>query len=168
MKRPKLKKPNLKNLSRRHVIALIIFTLAALAVAAFSYLVTRQTPVTLSPEYYDATAVIDINQDQYDQLIKDEKSFVIMVDNPGCTTTARMREFLNDLPTEHQFVYYKIMWQDAKVTDLHNYIKYFPSLAIIDHGRVAYYLSADSDQDAPYYNNATDLANWLETRIKFN
>ena len=160
--------PKLKNLSRRHVIALAVFALVVLSIAAFAYLATRQTPVTLSPEYYNATSAIDIDKDQYAQLIKEEQSFVIMIDNPGCTTTARMREFLNELPTANQFIYYKIMWQDAKETNLHEYIDYFPSLAIVDHGRIAYYLRADSDEDAPYYNNAADLAHWLETRIKFN
>ena len=168
LKRPQLKRPQLKKLSRRHVIGIIIIAVPAVVIATAAFFLSRQVPVTLSPEYYAATAAIDIDKDQYNQLIKDEQSFVVMVDNPGCTTTARMREFLNDLPAEQQFVYYRIMWQDAKDTTLHQYIKYFPSIAIIDHGRMAYYLRADHDADSNYYNNAPDLYHWLETRIKFN
>lgn len=163
-----MKRPQLKKLSRRHVIILIVIAVAAGATAALSYIITRHSPVQLSAEYYDATAVIDINQEQYDQLIKAEKSFVVMVDNPGCTTTARMREFLSALPEDLQFVYYRIMWSDAKETSLHDYVKYFPSIAIIDHGRMAYYLRADEDADSDYYNSASDLQAWLEQRIKFN
>lgn len=158
----------LRKLSRRHVIALTIFTIIIAGIAAFAYFFLRQTPITLSPEYYNSDAVIEINADQYAELIKSEKSFVIMVDNPGCTTTARMREFMTELPANMQFSYYKIMWQDAKETSLHDYIKYFPSLAVIDHGRVAYYLQADSDADSDYYNSATALQTWLEARVKFN
>lgn len=163
-----MKRPQLKKLSPHHIIALVIFSIAIIGITLFAFFFLRQTPVTLNAEYYNSDAVVDINKEQYDELIKSEKSFVVMVDNPGCTTTARMREFMSELPTDRQFSYYRIMWQDAKETSLHDYIKYFPSIAIIDHGRVAYYLRADEDADSDYYNNADALQTWLEARIKFN
>ena len=163
-----MRRPRLKNLTKRHIILLAIFAVLVVAIAIFAFVFSRQNPVKLNAEYYNATSVIDIDAAQYEQLIKEEQSFVVMVDNPGCTTTARMREMLTDLPANLQFVYYRIMWQDAKETSLHQYVKYFPSVAIIDHGRVAYYLRADDDADSNYYNDATELKNWLEQRIKFN
>lgn len=163
-----MKKPQLKKLSRRHVIALLVLVIIIVAVAAYTFFFLRQTPVQLNAEYYNSTAVVDIDKDQYNQLIKDEKSFVVMVDNPGCTTTARMREFMSELPANLQFSYYRIMWQDAKETSLHDFVKYFPSIVVVDHGRVSYYLRADEDVDSNYYNDAAALQSWLEQRIKFD
>ena len=91
-----------------------------------------------------------------------------MVDNSGCTTTARMREMLKQLPENRRFSYYRIMWPDAVETNLHDYITYFPSLAIIKNGEIKYYLRADSDEDAIYYNDAAALQSWLEKRINYS
>lgn len=140
------------------IVAAIIFAAGALTIFWANNL-----PVTLDQQYYDNVEIIDINKDEYNELIADKKSFLIMIDNAGCTTTEKMREMMKSLP--QQVTYYRILWPEAKETNLKDYVKYFPSLAVVEKGTVKYYLRADSDDDAKYYNNAADLKSWLDSKI---
>jgi len=147
------------------VVVAIIITAAA-TILAVNLSNTADPLVTLNAPT-NGSRIVDITKDDYNNLINDKKSFVIMVDNPGCTTTARMREMLENLPEDERFSYYRIMWQDAMETGLYEYIKYFPSLAIVQEGQIKYYLQADSDDDATYYNDQSALESWLKSRINF-
>ncbi len=150
----------------------IIVIVACAVVALGSVLVIRvlhanPAPITLESDFYAKQEVIDINQTEYEQLLAEQKSFVLMVDNPGCITTAKMREMIASFSEDMRFTYYRIMWPEARESSLHNYVKYFPSIVIVDKGKVVAYLQADSSEDAKYYNNATDLQDWLKKHIVF-
>lgn len=131
-------------------------------------IILRPKPVTLEQEYYQSSEMLSLNKAEYEELLAQKKSFVVLVDNPGCTTTQRMREMMANFPDELDFSYYQFMWPEVEKSSLHEYVKYYPSVVIIDDGRVAYYLRADADEDARYYNSAEDLKNWLKQRIDFN
>ncbi len=148
------------------VLKILVITIVAatiFAAGALTIFWANNLPVTLDQQYYDNVEIIDINKDEYNELIADKKSFLIMIDNAGCTTTEKMREMMKNLP--QQVTYYRILWPEAKETNLKDYVKYFPSLAVIEKGTVKYYLRADSDDDAKYYNNAADLKSWLDSKI---
>lgn len=87
-----------------------------------------------------------------------------MVDNPGCTTTEKMRSMIEKFAAQLKLKYYRIMWPEAKETSLKESVKYYPSIAIIKDGKVKAALKADSDDDAKYYNNAADLEQWLKSQ----
>ncbi|MBQ6393965.1 hypothetical protein IJH74_01845 [Candidatus Saccharibacteria bacterium] len=154
------------NMKRRMIIISFFVLISAITIAIVFIFSQKQHPVELDQEYYsDEVEAVDIDKSEYEKLITDRKSFVLMVDNPGCTTTEKMRRMLENL--ELNFKYYRIMWQDARETNLKDYIKYFPSIVIIKKGRVVSYLRADSDEDTKYYNNGPDLKDWLEAHVKF-
>ena len=148
---------------------LVIVSCAITLVIASSVLLaifwTNNLPVTLDLQYYGDTEVIDIGKTDYETMLKDKKSFVVMVDNAGCTTTAKMRDMMKDLP--EKFTYYRILWPEAKDTDLASYVKYFPSIVVVEKGKVKYYLRADSDEDVKYYNDSAALESWLKSKINF-
>ena len=125
------------------------------------------TPIDLGPGNYGVSEVKDINSTEYKQMINDKKSFVAMIDNPGCVTTAKMRDMMSSFSDNLIFTYYRIYWQDTKETNIREKVKYFPSIIIVDHGKIVAALDADSDEDAKYYNNASDLETWLKKYIKF-
>ena len=143
------------------IVMTLIFTFAV--IKPFSNI----TPIDLGSENYDVSEVKDLTADQYNQMISEKKSFVLMIDNPGCVTTANMREMMSDFSNNMKFTYYRIYWQDTKDTNIREKVQYFPSLAIIDEGKIIAALQADSDEDAKYYNNASDLAEWLKKYVKF-
>ena len=125
------------------------------------------TPIDLGSGNYGVSEVKDIDSAEYKQMVSDKKSFVAMIDNPGCVTTAKMRDMMSGFSDNLKFTYYRIYWQDTKDTNIREKVKYFPSIIIVDHGKIVASLDADSDEDAKYYNNAADLETWLKKYIKF-
>ena len=120
----------------------------------------------LDDEYYTTSEDVSIDKDEYEKLISDKKSFVVMIDKPGCVTTETMREDMAN-STDLQFKYYRMMWKYVKESSLHEYIKFAPSVAIIRKGEVKAWLSADKDEDSRYFNDIGALKEWLEKYIIF-
>ena len=149
------------------VLCLLTIAIATVAVVFAISLIQIADPLVTLNAPTNGGRPTDITSAEYDELIKDKKSFVIMVDNTGCRTTSHMREMLNSLPEDQRFSYYRIMWEDAMKTNLYDHIKYYPSLAIIKNGEIKYYLQADKDEDAEYYNDQSALSRWLKERINF-
>ena len=146
------------------IIAAILVLTAALIAAFRVYLNHR--PVKLDEEYYTETSeILELNKEEYENLLSEKKSFVLMVDNSGCMTTAKMREMLENI--SEKFTYYRIYWPEARNTNIKNYINYFPSVMVVENGAVKFYLRADKDEDAIYYNDETELKNWLKSKIQF-
>ena len=121
----------------------------------------------LDDEYYAESKELNIEKDEYEDLISNKKSFVILVDKPGCITTPGMRYNLRDFPEDMQFQYYRIMWDEAKKSSLHEYVKFTPSVAIVYKGEVKVWLQADRDEDTKYFENADDLRDWIKKYIEF-
>ena len=155
---------------RPNKIALVVIAIFCVAVFFGGYFLFRSvTPKTfrLEEELYGKSEAIDISKDEYEKLIEEKKSFVVMVDKPDCYTTADMRKRMSEFPDDMQFRYYRIMWTQAKESSLHEYVKYVPSVAIIHNGSVVDFLNADSDEDTAKYNDAQALQDWLKEYILF-
>lgn len=159
-------KPPKKSAHKFPIITAIICLILALAAGFISLNLPRK--VQLEPDSYGISEVTDIDKSEYEKMIAEKKSFVLMIDHEGCTATIKMRKMLQNLGENEQFKYYRIMWPDAKETNLHDYIKYSPSIAIINKGKIVAYLRADSDEDAAYYNDHDALKSWLISHIRFN
>ena len=129
--------------------------------------IPREYPFRLDEEYYATSESIDIDKDEYEKLIAKEKSFVVMIDKPGCITTSEMRSAMANFSDEYQFKYYRMMWEEVKESSLHEYVKFTPSIAVIHNGKVIDWLDADSDEDAEYYDSAESLQRWLKEYIVF-
>ncbi|MBQ3325943.1 hypothetical protein IJG79_02225 [Candidatus Saccharibacteria bacterium] len=162
----------MKSGQKKHIWA-PISTIAGIVLAALIMILVfarpfdSLTPIELGPSNYGVSEAIDISAEQYNTMLSEKQSFVLMVDNPGCITTAKMREMLSSFSDNLKFRYYRIYWQDTVNTNIREYIKYFPSILIVSSGKVAEALHADSDTDAKYYNNAEDLEKWLKTYVIF-
>ena len=122
--------------------------------------------VKLEDDYYckkdcESTEMIELSGDKFEQLMNDKKSFVIFVDQGGCTTADRLEEYTLDYMHEKGIIVYKMMFEDLKKTSLHESVKFYPSLVVISKGRVMTYLRADEDDDAKMYNNYDDFKIWL-------
>ena len=122
----------------------------------------------LSAEYYGTSEMLTgLTKDEYEQLLSQKKSFVVMVDKPGCITTPPMRERMANFPANMQFKYYQFMWSEARESSLHEYVTFVPSVAIIREGKVVAWLRADSDEDVDYFNSAEALQGWIAKYIAF-
>lgn len=119
--------------------------------------------VVLDAEYYNAqSGFTDLTAQEYEELVGAKKSFVVFVDQGGCTTADRLREYVGRYMEEAGVSVYKMMFAEVKESSLHEFVKYYPSVVIVSRGQVVAYLRADSDDDAKVYNNYEDLEGWMK------
>lgn len=118
--------------------------------------------ITLDSEYYDEGAkFMEITAGEYEGLVGAEKSFLVFVDQGGCTTADRLREYVTRYMTETGVLVYRMMFAEVKESSLHNEVKYYPSMAVIFKGAVKGYLRADADEDAEAYNSYDAFKEWM-------
>ena len=152
-----------------------IATLCILILAVFAIVIVitfsqgkPDMPFRLSDEYYGTSEMLTgLTAEGYEKLLSEKRSFVVMVDKPGCITTPPMRERMANFPDNMQFKYYQFMWSEAKESSLHNYVTFVPSVAIIREGEVVAWLRADSDEDTEYFNSAEALQSWVAKYVAF-
>ena len=105
--------------------------------------------------------LMNIVYDEYENLISDEGSFILFVDQDGCETADRLRGYVQDWAKEARARVYRIMFADLKKTSLQEQVKYYPSVAMISDGKVIDYLKADADGDAKKYNDYEVFRAWM-------
>ena len=123
--------------------------------------------VQLDAEYYaEGVEFMELNAGEYEGLAEAKKSFVVMVDQDGCTTADRLREYVTRYMTEMGILVYKMMFAEVKESSLHEQVKYYPSVAVVSRGKVLAYLRADSDEDAEVYNNYDAFKEWMRRYLQ--
>ena len=84
-----------------------------------------------------------------------------MVDQSGCTTADRLREYVTRYMTETGILVYRMMFAEVKESSLHEKVKYYPSVAVVSKGKIVAYLRADEDADADKYNDYDAFKAWI-------
>lgn len=144
------------------ILALVVILIGGILVAGMMSGWFDDPKVVLSQEYYSKNPkFIDLSADKYEELIKSKKSFVILVDQNGCTTADRVRKYVTNYMTEKGVDIYKMMFKEVKSSSLNDYVKYYPSVVIVSNGRVRAYLRADKDADADAYNDYSAFTSWI-------
>ena len=122
--------------------------------------------VKLSPEYTCEGQCdgeyMELGIEEYEKLVADKKSFMVFVDQGGCTTADRLEGFVKDWAVNKGVKVYRIMFEDMKKTSLYDSIKYYPSVAIVSNGELKGFLKADSDEDSDAYNRYESFEKWVE------
>ena len=123
----------------------------------------NERKIVLEEEYLgEFTDYMSISAEDYEKLIEEKNSFILLVDQYGCNAADTMREFVKDWATEKKVKVLKIMFSEMRETSLHEYVKYYPSVAIISEGEVIGYLRADSNEDSEMFNDYEVFKNWVE------
>ena len=123
-----------------------------------------EAKVAVSSEYLcgeGCDEFMELDASGYEELLKGRKSFVVLVDQSGCTTADRLREYVKRWAAEAGVKVYKMMFAEVKESSLHEYVKYYPSVVVVDEGRVRAYLKADADEDADMYNDYEAFSGWM-------
>ena len=149
------------------VMALIVVVLGSILFVGAASGWFDSHKVKLDAEYYaDGAEFMELTAGEYEGLIEAKKSFVVMVDQSGCIAADRLREYVTRYMTETGILVYKMMFAEVKESSLHEKVKYYPSVAVIDKGVVRAYLRADSDEDAEVYNNYNAFREWMEKYLQ--
>ena len=121
--------------------------------------------VILDAEYYCnedcSSEYIELSSGEYEELIGNKKSFVILIDQGGCKTADKLRGYVKDYAREAGIKVYRMMFEDMKETSLHEKVKYYPSVVVVSKGRVIGFLRADSDEDSDAYNDYDAFTEWI-------
>ena len=119
--------------------------------------------VSISPEYYNSekAGLTDLSVDEYNKMTSEKKSFVLFVDQNGCTTADRLRGYAENWAKERGVEVGRMMFSEVKKLPLHENVKYYPSVVLISHGKLVTWLRADADEDADAYNDETVFREWI-------
>ena len=119
--------------------------------------------VVLSKEYYETgnKGLVDLSVDDYNKMVDEKKSFVLFVDQTGCTTADKLREYTENWAKEKKVEVEKMMFSEVKELPLHENVKYYPSVVVISHGKPITWLRADADEDADAYNDEGAFREWI-------
>ena len=117
-------------------------------------------------EYDDEQSFYEeLDAGKYDELVRLKKSFIVFVDQDGCTTADKLREYIIEYEKEVKIAVYRMMFSEVKESSLHEFVKYYPSVALVDRGVVRWYLRADSDEDDDFYNNYEVFKGWMNQHL---
>lgn len=145
------------------VMALIVVVLGSILFVGAASGWFDNHKVKLDAEYYaDGAEFMELTAGEYEGLVEAKKSFVVMVDQGGCTTADRLREYVTRYMTETGILVYRMMFAEVKESSLHEKVKYYPSVAVVEKGVVRGYLRADSDDDAGAYNDYDTFEKWMK------
>ena len=148
------------------IVALVVVLLGSLVFVGAVAGWFDDSKVVLDAEYLCGDGCdgeyMELTKEGYEGLIGEKKSFVVLVDQNGCTTADRMRGYVQDWAIDAGVKVYRMMFEEVKESSLHEYVKYYPSVVVVEKGRVRVYLRADSDEDAGIYNDYGEFESWME------
>ncbi len=120
--------------------------------------------ITLDREYYcekNCDDLMEMDSVLYDQLITEKRTFIVFIDQNGCDTADRLREYVIKYAEETGIKIFQMMFSEVKKSSLYDLVKYYPSVAVVSKGKVVSWLRADSDEDVLMYNDYEEFKKWL-------
>ncbi len=112
-------------------------------------------------EFLEGESGAGLTASEYEELIVAKKSFILLVDQGGCTTAERLKGYMRDFAKEAGVKVYRMTFSEVKNSSLHEKVKYYPSVVVVSRGEVIGFLRADSDDDAKMYNDYEEFKGWL-------
>lgn len=121
----------------------------------------KSNTFSLDSEYYKSNEFILINDTLFNNLIDNNKSFIVFVYDDSCITCKNFNEVLQEFIDKENISIYKLSYKDMKNTILKKDIKYYPSLAIFNNGKLVNYLDAFDNNDTKYYKSYENVKIWI-------
>ena len=119
----------------------------------------------LEDEYYENGVITDITLEEINDLEMNEKSFMVFVYLPGCTSCAQFRTVLNEYIETHKLEFYTISINDLNDSKIKEHVQFAPSLVLFNKGKIVDALDATSNEDKSALTSVEGLNKWLEEYI---
>jgi len=120
--------------------------------------------ITLSSEYINNSGIKEISQEDYQKLVEDKKSFILLSHLPDCQ--AKIMQYTKDYAAEYNIVINDINWSTFREIAKDSSVKYAPTVIIVSEGRIVEHLRSDSDADTAKYNDYNEFKNWLNSLVE--
>lgn len=104
--------------------------------------------------------------EEYELAVADGESFVLFVDQGGCTTADRLEGYMRDWMAGKGVWAYEMAFMDVREMPLHEQVKYYPSVVVIVKGEPVGWLRADADEDADAYNKYDAFLQWIDRYVR--
>lgn len=121
--------------------------------------------VTLSSEYINNSGIKEITKDEYQKLVEEKKSFILLSHLPDCQ--AKIMQYTKDYAAEHNILINDINWAAFREIAKENGVNFAPTVIVVSNGKIISFLRSDSDADIAKYNEYNDFKNWLDSLIKY-
>ncbi len=119
----------------------------------------------LEDKYYGNSEFTTIESNDLNKLMNDKESFALFIYQPACVTSSEFEQILYDFTKSNNIKIYEIAFSDIKDTKLSKSIKYYPSFAIFNKGKMVDYLDAESDNDLKYYKSKDEFEKWFTNYV---
>lgn len=120
----------------------------------------------LEEKYYGTSVFNEITTNELNELIDNGESFAIFIHQPFCSTSYEFNKILTKYADENKVSFYKMSFDEMKKSSLYQNIKYYPSFAIYNNGKLIDYLEADSDEDLNRYKDLEEFKQWFNSYIQ--
>lgn len=120
----------------------------------------------LEEKYYGNSVFNEIDSNDLNNLINNKESFAIFIHQPFCSTSYEFNKILVRFAEENKISFYKMSFDEMKKTVMYEKIKYYPSFAIYNNGKLIDFLEADSDEDLIRYKDIEEFKNWFKSYIQ--
>ena len=139
--------------------ALILIIIISLLTAC------NEKPFYLENEYYGSNNFTELNESNFNKLVKNKKSFAIFLHQPLCNTSVNFEKNLIKYMKDKQISFYKMTFTEMRKTSLKDKIKYYPSFVIYHEGKLVSYLDASSDKDLKVYKSVKAFDKWFSSYV---
>ena len=120
----------------------------------------------LDEKYYGDSDYITITDSEFEQIVSDKGSFAVFIYQPLCTNSIEFNKILDKFIEKNNMTIYKMSYEDMQKTELSEVIKYYPSFAIYENGRLVSNLDANNDNHVDYYKNLDKFEDWFTKFVK--
>ena len=120
----------------------------------------------LEEKYYGDSVFNEIESNDLNNLINDKESFAIFIHQPFCSISYEFNKILTKFSEENKISFYKMSFDEMKKTVMYENIKYYPSFAIYNNGKLIDFLDAESDEDLNCYKDMEEFKNWFNSYIQ--
>jgi len=141
---------------KKLLISLLVITCCYLLIGC-----NNNKTFLLDEEYYKSSEFTELEINDFNVLVNNNKSFAIFIYQPLCSISYDFNKILIDFANQYQINFYTMSFSNMKETELKKYIKYYPSLVIYHNGKLVDYLDANSDSHITYYKSVDGLKKWF-------
>lgn len=121
---------------------------------------------SLDPEYLGGSGFEEIDVDEFRALVENKKSFAIFFYQPDCSASEDFEKVLAEFSEKENVKILKTDYVEAKHSGLVPGLKYYPSLALYDTGKLVDFLKTDEDADISAYETEAGFREWWEKYVK--
>jgi hypothetical protein len=153
-------------MKKKTIIILIGLIIVFLGIYFILNTFSTKEKIYLSDKYYNTIdKYVDIDSEDIINLNND--NYLLFIYNNFCIFSVPCDVIFEEFMEKYNISILHITFDEFKKTNYYKKIKFAPSIAIINNGKIIDYLKADSDDDVIKYQDVDEFEKWLDKYIYF-